>query len=131
MIAALLLAGADLPPNFPKATPVTIEDVRRDPYRWAGRWVRIEGFINRCLPRECGISEQLAARRSNNGLTLSIAAVQSFDDWVQPMLPLRVSLVAKVDTACLADSVCLGRAPDLREPYVVPLETNLKPADEK
>ena len=131
MIAALLLAGADLPPNFPKATPVTIQDVRRDPYRWTGRWVRIEGFINRCLPLECAISERASTHRGDQGLTLSIAAVQSFDDWVQPMLPVRVTLVAKVDTACLGDAICTDRAPDLREPYVMPLETNLKPADEK
>ena len=128
MIAALLLAAA--PPHIPQATPLTIEQVRADPRRWHGKWVKLEGWVNRCLSRECQISERLAARRTNEGMGLSFEEQPSFDKWAAPMLPFKGRVTARVDATCLADSVCLGRAPVLREMIVEAIETNLKFPDE-
>src|SRR5205085_1070706 len=71
---------------IPPATPLTIEDVRRDPRRWDGKWVRIEGWINRCWRTDCMLAERLAARPINEGMSLSFEAQDSFDVWVKPML---------------------------------------------
>ena len=124
MIVALLLAAA--PANFPAATQLTIEQVRADPRRWHGKWVKLEGWVNRCLSRECELSEGLGARRTNQGIGLSFEEQPSFDKWAAPMLPFKARVAAKVDATCLADAVCLGRAPVLREMIVEAIETNLK-----
>ena len=130
MIAAALIAAAE-PPAIPTSIPVTIEDVRRDPRLWDGKWVEVEGWINRCWATECELSEKLAARRTNQGMTLSFEAQQSFDEWVRPMLPLRAKVFARIDATCLVDSVCIGRRPELRGMIVQPLEQNAKFPDEE
>lgn len=130
MIAATLLAAVE-PSAIPPSTPVTIEDVRRDPRRWDGRWVELEGWINRCWPTECELAEELAARRSDQGMTLSFEEQESFDKWVRPMLPLRAKVFARIDATCLIDSVCIDRAPELRGMIVQPLEHNAKFSDEE
>jgi hypothetical protein len=129
MIAALALAAA-LPAGFPAGTPTTIEEIRRDPRQWDGKWVQIEGWINRCWSTDCTVAEKLAARPAGQGMSLSFEMQKSFDDWVRPMLPLHARLVARVDATCLVE-VCLDRAPALRQMYVEALETNLKFPDEE
>jgi hypothetical protein len=128
MIALLFVATT--PPVIPQSTPVTIEDVRRDPRRWDGKWVRLEGWINRCWPTDCVIAERLAARPINQGMTLSFESQPTFDRWVKPMLPLRAKVVAKIDATCLVDSVCLHRAPVLRGMIVEALQTDANFPDE-
>jgi hypothetical protein len=130
MIAAALLAAAE-PRTIPPSTPATIEDVRRDPRRWDGKWVELEGWINRCWATECELAEKLAARRPNQGMTLSFETQESFDEWVRPMLPLRAKVLARIDATCLVESVCLDRAPELRGMIVEPLERNAKFPDEE
>ena len=125
MIALLLLAAAELPADFPKGTPTTIEEVRRDPRRWDGQWVQLEGWINRCYSTDCHLAERLAARPINQGMILSFEAQPSFDQWLKPMLPVRARVVARVDAACLADNICLDRAPHLRQMHVEAVQTNL------
>jgi hypothetical protein len=115
---------------IPPAAPVTIEDVLREPRRWDGKWVRIEGWINRCWSTDCGVSENLAARPINQGMTLSFEAQKSFDEWVRPMLPLRARVTAKFDATCVFEVVCLDRAPVLREMIVEALQPNAKFPDE-
>jgi hypothetical protein len=110
---------------IPAATPLTIEDVRRDPRRWDGKWVRIEGWINRCWRTDCTLAEKLAARPINEGMSLSFEAQDSFDVWVKPMLPVRARVTARIDATCLID-VCIDRAPVLREMIVEPLAANAK-----
>jgi hypothetical protein len=129
MIAALLLATAATPP-IPPATPVTIEDLLRDPRRWDGKWVRLEGWINRCRLTDCALAETLAARPINQGMTLSFEGQPSFDAWVRPFLPLRARVTARIDAACLVDQVCIDRAPVLRGMIVEALQTQQKFPDE-
>jgi hypothetical protein len=129
MIAALLLAGAETP-QIPPATSVTIEDVRRDPRRWDGKWVQLEGWINRCWSTDCGLAEKLAARPINQGMTLSFEEQKNFDEWVRPMLPLRARVTARIDATCLVDQVCLDRAPVLRGVIVEALQAKAKFPDE-
>jgi hypothetical protein len=130
MIAALVLAAATAQPPIPPATAVTIEDVRRDPRRWDGQWVQIEGWINRCWSTDCTLAERVAARPINQGMSLSFEAQHSFDEWVKPMLPLRAKVVARIDATCLVE-VCLDRAPVLRGMIVEPLQPNAKFPDEE
>lgn len=129
MIAALLLAAAVQPP-IPPSTPVTIEDVRRDPRRWDGQWIEVEGWINRCWSTDCTLAERVAARPLNQGMALSFETQKSFDEWVRPILPLRAKVVARIDATCLVQ-VCLDRAPVLRGMIVQPLQTNAKFPDEE
>lgn len=130
MIAALLAALAAQPP-IPPSTPVTIEDVRRDPRRWDGKWVKIEGWINRCWPTDCTLAEKLAARPIDQRMSLSFEGQGSFDSWVKPLLPVRARVVARIDAACLTDEVCIDRAPVLRGMIVEALQTNAKFPDEE
>lgn len=116
-------------PAIPPATPTTIEEIRRDPRRWHGKWVRLEGWINRCWSTDCTLAERLAARPINQGMTLSFEGQKTFDAWVKPMLPLRARVTARIDSACLVD-VCLDRAPVLRGMIVEALQPNAKFPDE-
>ena len=111
---ALIAAAADVPANFPKGTPATIEDVRRDPRRLDGQWVRLEGWMFRCSALDCVVSE----RPRNQGFLLSFQGADTFDRWIQPLLPAHVVVVARLDAECLVN-VCIGRAPVLRDPYVM------------
>ena len=120
MIAALLLAAADLPPNFPKGTPTTIEEVRRDPRRWDGKWVQLEGWVHRCNRLDCSVAE----RPRNGGLTLGFESADSFDKWIGPLLPAQVIVVARVDAQCLVN-ICTDRAPHLRDPFVQTVRWNV------
>jgi len=117
-------------PAIPPGTPVTIEEVRRDPRHWDGKWVRIEGWVNRCWPTDCALAERLAARPINQGMTLSFESQNTFDEWIKPMLPARVSVSARIDATCLVDQVCIDRAPVLRGMIVQPLQPNAKFPDE-
>ena len=120
MIGALLLLAAELPPNFPKGTPATIEQVRADPRRWDGKWVQVEGWMHRCSALDCVLSE----RPRNQGFLLGFAPADSFDRWVQPLLPAKVVVVARIDAECLIN-VCVGRPPVLRDPYVMTTRWNV------
>ena len=117
-------------PAVPRATSVTIEDIRRDPRRWDGKWVQIEGWINRCWAIDCVLAEKVAARPINQGRTLSFESQKTFDAFVKPMLPLRAKVTARVDATCLVEAVCLDRAPMLRGMIVEVLERNAKFPDE-
>ena len=126
MIAALLLAAADLPPDFPKGTPTTIEEVRRDPRSWDGQWVRIEGWMHRCNRLDCVVSE----RPRNQGMHLGFESAETFDQWIGPLLPAEVVVVARVDAGCLIN-ICLDRAPHLRDPHVQTMRWNVNLSQEK
>ena len=128
MIALLLAAST--PPVIPQSMPVTIEDIRRDPRKWDGKWVQFEGWINRCWATDCTIAERLAARPINQGMSLSFESQQTFDQWVRPMLPLRAKVVARIDATCLVEAVCLDRAPVLRGMIVDAIQPNAKFPDE-
>jgi hypothetical protein len=125
-VIAVLALAAGVPADFPAATPATIEEIRRDPRHWNGKWVQVEGWINRCYATECELSEHLAARPSNQGMSLSFEGQQTFDDWAKPSIPVHALVVANFDETCLVDEVCIGRAPMLRQMHVQALETNLK-----
>ena len=130
MIAALLFAAGIAPSPIPPSVATTIEEIRRDPRRWDGKWVQIEGWINSCRSTDCTLAERAAARPSNRGMSLSFETQQSFDQWVKPMLPLKARVVARVDAACLLE-VCLDRAPVLRGMIVEPIQPNAKFPDEE
>ena len=117
MIGALLLAAA--PPTFPAATPLTIEQVRADPRRWDGQWVRVVGYVHRCSAGDCVLSERLG-----NGMSLSFASAPSFDGWVAPQLPAKIEVTARIDAGCLIN-VCTGRAPVLQQVYVETMVANI------
>ena len=128
MIAALLLAQAspELPPNFPNGIETTIEQVRADPRRWHGKWIKLTGWMNRCTPLDCVVAEQPTGR----GMTLSFEPVETFDRWVEPLLPAQVVVVARLDSECLLN-ICTDRAPVLRQPFVMTLRWNVNnPAEE-
>ena len=129
MIGSLVLAAAAVLMPPPPPQPTTIAEVHRNPAHWNGKWIRLEGWINRCWSTDCTVAENLAARPINQGKALSFETQKSFDDWVRPMLPMRVSVVARLDATCLLE-VCLDRAPHLREMHVEALKTNLKYPDE-
>ena len=129
MLILALLAATVAQPHIPPATPLTIEDVRRDPRRWDGQWIRIEGWINRCWSTDCTIAERVSESPGNQGMALSFETQRSFDQWVRPMLPLRARVTARIDATCLLE-VCLDRAPVLRGMIVEPLQPNAKFADE-
>ena len=118
MIAALLLAVA--PPNFPAATPLTIEQVRADPRRWDGKWVRVQGYVHRCSARDCVLSEGLG----NHGMVLSFAPQPTFDAWIAPQLPAKIEVTARIDAGCLVN-ICTGRAPVLQQVYVETMAANI------
>ena len=117
MIAALLLAMA--PANFPAATPLTIEQIRADPRRWDGHWVRIVGYVHRCNPLDCVLSERLG-----NGMVLSFAPAPSFDAWIAPQLPAKIEVTARIDAGCLIN-VCTDRAPVLQQVHVETMAANI------
>ena len=122
MIAAVSLALA--PPNFPAATPLTIEQVRADPRRWDGKWVRVRGFVHRCSALDC----MLAEGPRNRGMSLSFAAAPSFDAWIAPQLPAEVEVTARIDANCLLN-VCTDRAPVLQQVYVETIAANISRGD--
>jgi hypothetical protein len=122
MIAAFLLAVA--PANFPAATPLTIEQVRADPRRWDGQWVRVQGYVHRCSRGDCVLSE----RPGNQGMFLSFADAPTFDAWIAPQLPAKIEVTARIDSGCLIN-VCIGRAPVLQQVYVETMATNISPED--
>ena len=129
MIAFLSFAAAaaSMPP--PPPTRATIAEVRANPAQWNGKWVQLEGWINRCWSTDCTLAEGLAARPGNQGQALAFEAQATFDQWAKPMLPIRARVTARVDATCLIE-VCLDRAPHLREMRVEALQTNLKFPDE-
>ena len=118
MIAALLLALA--PANFPAATPVTIEQVRADPRRWNGQWVRLQGFVHRCSPLDCVLAEF----PRNGGMVVSFASAPTFDAWIAPQLPAKVEVTARIDAGCLIN-ICTDRAPVLQQVYVETMAANI------
>lgn len=120
MIAALLLAAADLPPGFPTGTPTTIEDIRRDPRRWDGQWVQVEGWVHRCSQLDCALSE----RPANQGMSLGFGGDQGFDHWMSAHLPAQVIVVARVDSTCLIN-ICTDRTAVLRDPHVQTVRWNV------
>ena len=63
---ALMLAAVATPP-IPAAAAVTIEDVRRDPRAWDGKWVQLEGWINRCWSTDCTIAEKFRREPTPRG----------------------------------------------------------------
>ena len=123
-LIALLAADPQLPAGFPVATPATIEDVRADPRRWHDRWVQLSGWMQRCSARDCALTEG----QGGQGMSLSFEAAESFDRWVQPLLPAEVVVVARIDSECLLN-VCTGRAPMLRQPYVMTKRWNVGASD--
>ena len=118
MIAALLLAAA--PPNFPAATPLTIEQVRADPRLWDGKWVRLQGYVHRCNRLDCVLAEF----PRGGGMFLSFASAPSFDAWIAPQLPAKVEVTARVDAGCLIN-ICTDRAPVLQQVYVETMAANI------
>ena len=118
MIAALLLAAA--PANFPDAPPLTIEQVRADPRRWDGQWVRVVGYVHRCSAGDCVLSEGLG----NQGMMLSFAPQPGFDAWIAPQLPAKIEVTARIDAGCLVN-ICTGRAPVLQQVYVETMVANI------
>jgi hypothetical protein len=118
MIAAVMLALA--PANFPPATPLTIEQVRADPRRWDGQWVRVVGYVDRCGPLDCVLSEGLGKR----GMLLSFAPQPTFDAWIAPQLPAKIEVTARLDAGCLVN-VCTDRAPMLQQVYVETMAANI------
>jgi hypothetical protein len=62
-------------------------------------------------------------------MTLSFESQKTFDDWVKPMLPVRVRVTARIDAACLVE-LCTDRAPVLRGMIVEALQPNAKFPDE-
>ena len=108
MITALLwLAAASA--SQPIST--TIRDVRSHPTAFAGKRIRLEGWINSCRRIECLLSEHLAARPINYGQWLSFEANESLDERLKPMLPAHVEIEAETGP-CLGQA-CLDRAPEL------------------
>jgi hypothetical protein len=122
VIAAALLALA--PANFPAATPLTIEQVRADPRRWDGKWVRVRGFVHRCSALDCVLAEG----PRNQGMFLSFASAPSFDAWIAPQLPAEVEVTARIDASCLLN-VCTDRAPVLQQVYVETIAANISRED--
>ena len=126
MIAALLwLAAASA--SHPIST--TIAEVRLHPKEFAGKRLRLEGWINSCRSIECLISEHLAARPVNYGQSLSLGANDALDQVLRPMLPARVEIEAEPGP-CLGQA-CLDRAPDLVKVKVLKvISRNQKFSDE-
>jgi hypothetical protein len=118
VIAALLLAAA--PPNFPAATPLSIEQVRADPRRWDGTWVRVQGFVHRCNALDCVLAEF----PRGGGMVLSFAPAPTFDAWIAPQLPAKVEVTARIDAGCLLN-ICTDRAPVLQQVYVETMAANI------
>ncbi|MEO7365742.1 MAG: hypothetical protein ABIW03_05445, partial [Sphingomicrobium sp.] len=106
--------------NFPKGTPVTIEQVRSDPMRWDGQWIQVEGWMDRCSRLDCILAE----RPRSQGMSLSFAGGESFDQWTVPLLPAKVVVVARLRSECLV-SYCTDRAPVLNQPFVMTLLWNV------
>ena len=121
-----MLAATPLPPNFPKAVPLTIEQVHADPRRWDGQWIQVEGWMQRCIRLDCVVAE----RPNNQGMVLSFASADGFDGWIAKLLPAKVVVVARLNAACLV-GLCTDRAPVLNEPFVMTLRWNVNdPAKE-
>lgn len=120
MIALLLAQFAELPANFPKGTPATIEQVRADPRGWHGKWVELTGWMHRCSSMDCALFE----RPNGKGMSLSFEGAETFDAWIRPLLPTQVRVVSRIDSECLLD-LCTDRAPVLRQPYVMTLRWNV------
>ena len=113
MITALIwLASVSAGP-----APSAIAEVRSHPAKFAGKRIRVEGWINSCRPIECLISEHLAARPINYGEWLSLEADGPLDASLRPILPARVEIEASPGP-CLGQ-VCLDRAPELTDVKVL------------
>ncbi|HEX6975986.1 MAG TPA: hypothetical protein VF147_16380, partial [Vicinamibacterales bacterium] len=76
--------------------------------KFDGQVVRLHGYVSRCSPTDCVITE----KAGGVGETLSIAPNAKFDSTITPLLPTYVEFDARVDAACLIQ-VCTGRAPVL------------------
>lgn len=105
MILALLLALA--PASPPSAT---IAEVHSRPRSFAGKRVVLQGWVERCGPADCALSEQRGA-----GRRLSMEASTRVDSQLAPLTPTWLELEARIDPACLTGLVCTDRAPVLRD----------------
>ena len=113
MIAALLfLAQIVSAPPQPKPVVTTIAAIRADPRKFDGQIVRIHGYVNRCRPLDCAISERPASVAGGLGQILPIATDQKFDATIRPLVPTFVEFDAHFDATCVV-GFCAGRAPVL------------------
>jgi len=118
-LLALAAATAADPPQPPPATPVTMAQVQASPANWDSKWVRMTGWVGRCTRLDCALTEG----PEGQGVRLSFEAADSFDRWVQPLVPAHVEVTARVDSTCLLE-LCIDRAPVLRQVFVRSLEAH-------
>ena len=111
MIAAFL-AQVAFAPTQPKPVVTTIAAIRADPKKFDGQIVRIHGYVNRCRPLDCAISERPASVAGGLGQILPIATDQKFDATIRPLVPTFVEFDAHFDATCVV-GFCAGRAPVL------------------
>lgn len=113
MIAALLLLAQIAPvPAQPKPVATTIAAIRGNPKKFEGQVVRLTGYVNRCSPLDCAISERPAAAPGGIGQLLSIATDPKFDATIRPLVPTYVEFDARFDAECVV-GFCTDRAPVL------------------
>ena len=113
MIAALLFIEAVDPEPSYQAVETTIAAVHAHPDRYAGKLIRLRGWINRCATLSCRIDEKRSPDMADRGDSLSIADSEMFDHLVRDKTPVRVVVDAEFNPVCLKDEVCLDRAPQL------------------
>ena len=108
---AFLAIAVTVPSDEPVVT--TIAAVHASPEQYAGQLIRLRGWINRCRPLSCSISERPAETFRDQGRRLSIAADANFDRLVREKTPVHVVIDAAFSSVCMKDEVCLDRAPQL------------------
>jgi hypothetical protein len=112
MILPLAFALIQAEPSY-QAAETTIAAVRAHPDRFAGKLIRLRGWINRCQSLSCSIDEKRFDKRDEQGQSLSIGADEIFDSLVRDKTPVHVVIDAAFNPICLKDEVCLDRAPEL------------------
>lgn len=119
MIAPLLMLAQITPvPAEPKPIATTIAAIRANPKKFDGQIVRLHGYVNRCSPIDCVLTERPANASNGVGELLSIATDPKFDATIKPLLPTYVEFDARFDASCFIKrpgfvTICVDRAPQL------------------
>lgn len=103
---------------FAAPPTATIAEVRAHPSHFAGRRIRLVGWVNSCQPLDCSISEALSVRPSGRGKRISLEEDQTLDASLDASIPAKVELEATFDDGCMTKYICMDRAPELRAVHI-------------
>jgi hypothetical protein len=123
--ACLALGGASVTAAAPAPEATTLDALRAEPARFAGKKVRLRGQFDQCYNFDCALCPEEATRaapQANRCLALSFdrqagSAIARGADFDPVYRYATVDLVARFDPTCL-EGLCTDRASVLRDARV-------------